>query len=124
VAVVLKELERKIAAGDHNIMRMEVVDGLNRHDGAQLDYVTVKKEQQPLCPAPDGMREEKKESCCVIAEQPTRIELPGASDGTNAREVICAARKNNMLITSFHPELTGDYRWHSYFGRMVSSNKQ
>jgi len=118
-AVVLNELERKIAAGE-NIIRLEVVDGLNRCEGAALDYAYVKKGQQSVT-ATHEVKEEKKET--VVAEQP-RIELPGASDGTNAREVICAARTNNTLITSFHPELTSDYRWHSYFGQMVVSNKQ
>lgn len=119
-AVVLNELERKIAAGE-NIIRMEVVDGLDRREGAARDYVDVKKEQQLAAVSNEATEEEKKEN--TVAEQP-RIELPGASDGTNAREVICAARTNNTLITAFHPELTGDYRWHSYFGQMVVSNKQ
>jgi 5'-phosphate synthase pdxT subunit len=33
--------------------------------------------------------------------------------------VIVAARQNNMLVTSFHPELTDDYRFHEYFFRMT-----
>ncbi|KAA0238249.1 pyridoxal 5'-phosphate synthase glutaminase subunit PdxT, partial [bacterium] len=32
---------------------------------------------------------------------------------------IVAARQGNMLATSFHPELTGDDRLHSYFLRMA-----
>ena len=103
-AVVLNELEQKIAAGE-NVIRMDVVDGLNRTNNGPLDYVNV-----------IHSTEEKKEK--------SSIELPGASDGTNAREVICAARKNNILITAFHPELTQDYRWHSYFGTMVQQHKQ
>ena len=63
---------------------------------------------------------EKKES--PISHNP-KIELPGASDETNAREVICAARNSNTLITAFHPELTEDYRWHGYFHKMVVDAK-
>lgn len=32
---------------------------------------------------------------------------------------IVAARQNNMLVTSFHPELTSDYRVHKYFIDMI-----
>jgi 5'-phosphate synthase pdxT subunit len=47
------------------------------------------------------------------------IQLPGAAEGTNAREVICAVRNENLLCTAFHPELTSDLRWHEYFVAMV-----
>ena len=104
-AVVLRELENKIANGE-NVIMMEVVDALERKDG--LKYVDVKRENG--VPASDG--EEKKDTSFAEME---KIELPGAADGTNAREVICAARKNNTLITAFHPEITTDYRWHQYF---------
>ena len=107
-AVVLNELEQKIAAGE-NVIRMNVMDGLNRTKEGTLEYVNVIQ--------PTNKQEEKK-------EQSSCIELPGAADGTNAREVICAARKNNILITAFHPELTQDYRWHSYFGTMVQETKK
>lgn len=33
---------------------------------------------------------------------------------------IVAVRENNLLATSFHPELTGDLRFHSYFADMCS----
>jgi len=32
---------------------------------------------------------------------------------------IVAARQDHLLATSFHPELTGDTRFHQYFIRMV-----
>lgn len=35
---------------------------------------------------------------------------------------IVAARQNNQLVTSFHPELTNDYRVHQYFIDMVNKN--
>jgi 5'-phosphate synthase pdxT subunit len=33
--------------------------------------------------------------------------------------VIVAARQGSLLVTSFHPELTGDSRFHSYFAGML-----
>jgi len=103
-AVVLRELETKIANGE-NVIMMGVVDALERENG--IKYMDVKKE-------------EKKDAS---ADEMGILQLPGAADGTNAREVICAARKNNMLITAFHPEITDDYRWHKYFGQMVKESK-
>ena len=32
---------------------------------------------------------------------------------------IVAAKQDNMLVTSFHPELTQDLSWHKYFGNMI-----
>ncbi len=110
-AVVLRELELKIARGE-NVIMMGVVDALERNNG--LKYVDVKKEA-----IQDNSGEEKKDTNVAEME---KIELPGAADGTNAREVICAARKDNMLITAFHPEITQDYRWHKYFYDMVKSS--
>jgi 5'-phosphate synthase pdxT subunit len=34
-------------------------------------------------------------------------------------KVIVAVRQNNLLGTAFHPELTADTRWHSYFLKMA-----
>lgn len=33
--------------------------------------------------------------------------------------IIVAARQGNMLVTSFHPELTDDCRFHAYFFKMA-----
>ncbi|GFZ17915.1 pyridoxine biosynthesis 2 [Actinidia rufa] len=33
--------------------------------------------------------------------------------------VIVAVKQGNLLGTAFHPELTADTRWHSYFLKMV-----
>mmetsp|Transcript_12765 Transcript_12765/g.30163 ORF Transcript_12765/g.30163 Transcript_12765/m.30163 type:complete len:305 (+) Transcript_12765:323-1237(+) len=107
-AVVLQELERKIANGE-TVVQMGVVDALERTSG--LKYRTVIK-------SPVEEEEEKKET--LAAE--TTIELPGAADGSNAREVICAVRNRNVLCTAFHPELTSDYRWHGYFAKMVEES--
>nr|GMD71231.1 probable pyridoxal 5'-phosphate synthase subunit PDX2 [Ipomoea batatas] len=35
------------------------------------------------------------------------------------QKVIVAVKQGNMLATAFHPELTADTRWHSYFLKMV-----
>ena len=37
----------------------------------------------------------------------------------NVEKDIVAVRQNNMMITSFHPELTNDLRFHKYFVDMV-----
>jgi 5'-phosphate synthase pdxT subunit len=36
-------------------------------------------------------------------------------------EVIVAAQQGNLLVTSFHPELSNDDRFHRYFVKMVES---
>lgn len=115
-AVVLRELEHKIAAGEDVVM-MGVVDALERHSGQNIKFKDIKRGNLDN----DGVQEEKKDTHHTEID---KIELPGAADGTNAREVICAARSNNILITAFHPELTEDYRWHSYFYKMVQELKQ
>ena len=113
-AVVLHELEQKIAKGE-TVVQMGVVDALERKD-SHLSYRSIVKTK-------DGeAEEEKKEVSSTEQEQEPRIELPGAADGSNAREVICAVRNNNVLCTAFHPELTQDYRWHQYFAGMVHNS--
>ncbi|TDT70568.1 5'-phosphate synthase pdxT subunit [Hypnocyclicus thermotrophus] len=37
---------------------------------------------------------------------------------------IVAAKQNNILVTSFHPELTDDNRVHKYFIKIVKENKK
>jgi 5'-phosphate synthase pdxT subunit len=111
-AVTLQELERKIAAGE-NVVKLGVVDALQRDaaDGRSLEYRVV-------------VRQKDEENKNGGAEALTRtIVLPGAADDTNSREVICAARKGNLLCTAFHPELTDDYRWHDYFLRMIEESR-
>jgi 5'-phosphate synthase pdxT subunit len=110
---MLQELERKIADGE-DVVKLGVVDALERDaaDGRTLDYRVVVKTEINT-----ANEEENKNG---LAEETSRIiVLPGAADGTNSREVICAARKGNLLCTAFHPELTDDHRWHDYFLRMV-----
>ena len=39
----------------------------------------------------------------------------------DAEDVIVAARQGNLLVTSFHPELSSDDRFHRYFLKMAGS---
>lgn len=112
-AVVLDELETKIKNGE-KITQMGVVDALERDQG--LNYKIVMKTS--------GEAEEEKKEGNDVNDARKTISLPGAADGSNSREVICAVRKNNLLCTAFHPELTEDYRWHSYFAKMVAESKR
>ncbi|ETV74715.1 pyridoxal 5'-phosphate synthase, glutaminase subunit Pdx2 [Aphanomyces astaci] len=45
------------------------------------------------------------------------------ADGSDPTDVIVAARKDNILVTAFHPELTSDTRWHQYFVEQIVSTK-
>ena len=36
---------------------------------------------------------------------------------------IVAVQQNNILGTSFHPELSEDYSWHEYFIDLVKNNE-
>ena len=105
-AVTLAELERKIAAGE-DVVKVSVADALDRSN-TNLAYKVVLQESG----------EEKKDEM-----NDRTISLPGAAENTNAREVICAVRKDNLLCTAFHPELTSDFRWHQYFKDMVVNAK-
>ena len=105
-AVVLDQLEQKLAKGE-NVVMMGVVDALERNSSQEVGHTQVAK------PGSESENEEKKEH----VERP--VILPGAADGTYAREVICAVQRQNLLCTAFHPELTDDYRWHAYFANMV-----
>ena len=115
-AVVLQELERKIQAGD-NVVQMGVVDALERESG--LEYRVVVKQHSD---SSAGEAEEEKKEATAKEDNSNVVELPGAADGSNAREVICAVQKNSLLCTAFHPELTQDYRWHEYFANMVQQS--
>jgi pyridoxal 5'-phosphate synthase pdxT subunit len=105
-AVTLRELERKIAAGEE-VVKLGVVDALERKSPQEIDYIHVIKS------AASEVDKIETDACRVT------IVLPGAADDTNAREVICAAKKGNLLCTAFHPELTDDHRWHEYFMQMI-----
>jgi 5'-phosphate synthase pdxT subunit len=103
-AVTLAALEDKIARGESVLSKQQqhfgVVDALERTNGSgRLEYKVVVDTQPKEDEIADG----------------TVVRLPGAAPGTAARHVICAARKDQLLCTAFHPELTDDYRWHEYF---------
>ncbi|EXB74664.1 hypothetical protein L484_007670 [Morus notabilis] len=64
----------------------------------------------------------------VLADYPARsnkdldansaVEDQEGKTGSEDR-VIIAVRQGNLLGTAFHPELTADTRWHSYFLKMI-----
>jgi len=113
-AVVLQELERKIKNGE-TVVQMGVVDSLERKSSREINHRTV------IVPLRQRSEDEEKDTngSGMNGGDKTTIELPGAADGSNAREVICAVQRNNVLCTAFHPELTEDLRWHQYFASMV-----
>uniref|UniRef100_A0A0C9RQE4 glutaminase n=1 Tax=Wollemia nobilis TaxID=56998 RepID=A0A0C9RQE4_9CONI len=41
----------------------------------------------------------------------------------SGKKVIIAVKQGNLLGTAFHPELTSDTRWHSYFLKMLGDNE-
>ena len=53
-----------------------------------------------------------------VNENAGAVVLASLDDGT-----AVAARQANWLVTSFHPELTGDVRFHQYFVQMVTGAK-
>jgi 5'-phosphate synthase pdxT subunit len=118
-AVVLQELERKIEAGE-TVVQMGVVDALERKEDGGVSYTNVRLHKDDVN---NSNFEEEKKEVNLIHEQ-INIDLPGASDETNAREVICAVRKDNILCTAFHPEIADDLRWHSYFVGLVLEAKK
>lgn len=111
-AVVLEELDRKIANGE-KVIKLGVVDALDRSSGQAHFKANFGSDESA------GAQEEKKDA----AVDGSKIVLPGAAEGSNAREVICAVKKDNVLCTSFHPELTHDSRWHQYFLSLVQESK-
>lgn len=60
------------------------------------------------------------------------IRAPGIESSGAGVEIITslpngepvAAKSGNMLVTSFHPELTSDYRFHSYFLKFPGINRE
>lgn len=40
------------------------------------------------------------------------------------KKVIVAVKQKNVLATAFHPELTADSRWHSYFLKMIKEQAE
>ncbi|KAI5666238.1 hypothetical protein M9H77_16091 [Catharanthus roseus] len=49
------------------------------------------------------------------------VTLQGEEEKAGSEEkVIVAVRQGKLLATAFHPELTADFRWHSYFLKMAN----
>ncbi|XP_071933263.1 probable pyridoxal 5'-phosphate synthase subunit PDX2 [Coffea arabica] len=64
----------------------------------------------------------------VLADIPVPFDKASSSDlgiqspeeNTHSeKKVIVAVRQGNLLATAFHPELTADGRWHTYFLKMA-----
>jgi 5'-phosphate synthase pdxT subunit len=53
---------------------------------------------------------------------PAATPLGRVSTGAAAGRIV-AVRQDNLLATSFHPELTGDGRIHAYFCEMVRNTE-
>lgn len=49
---------------------------------------------------------------------------PGVDVLTVYNDEIVTAREGNLLVSSFHPELTDDFRLHQYFADMVEANRE
>jgi len=86
-------------------IKMGVVDALDRESGT-IHFKVIMQDEANSAESPSE----------------TTITLPGAAPGSTAREVICAVRKDNILCTAFHPELTNDNRWHKYFVTLVKES--
>ncbi|XP_030546174.2 probable pyridoxal 5'-phosphate synthase subunit PDX2 [Rhodamnia argentea] len=60
----------------------------------------------------------------VLADYPVPSEKPmdeaHEENKGSEKKVIVAVRQGNLLGTAFHPELTADSRWHTYFLKMAS----
>mmetsp|Transcript_20274 Transcript_20274/g.33171 ORF Transcript_20274/g.33171 Transcript_20274/m.33171 type:complete len:129 (+) Transcript_20274:562-948(+) len=55
----------------------------------------------------------------VLAKVVTERASKEASQTVDQVAAIVAAKQDNILVTSFHPELTEDTQWHDYFHSMV-----
>jgi pyridoxal 5'-phosphate synthase pdxT subunit len=113
-AVVLTELNKKIINGEE-VVQPGIVGASDKKSSQEINFRGAVKEHSSYSSSVDENK--------VTRTNQIRLELPGAADGSTAREVICAVKKNNLLCTAFHPELTNDYRWHEYFANMVRRAK-
>ena len=52
-----------------------------------------------------------------------RYTIKQDDENTIGYEILDILKQDNMLVTAFHPELTGDLRFHRYFLEMVASSK-
>lgn len=88
--------------------------------GRQVDSFEVGLDVPALSPSANGSQPEPYPAVFIraprlIAAQDGVTVLARLADGT-----AVAAQEGHWLVTSFHPELTGDPRFHAYFVRMVA----
>ena len=78
-------------------------------------------------------------SLCTAVQKPDEfhgifIRAPGVAKVTSpsvkvlatldkADNTVVAVQQENLMATCFHPELTDDMRWHSYFVDLILNNK-
>lgn len=60
----------------------------------------------------------------AIVETGTDVEVLAEWTAPDGRAVQVAVRQGHILGTAFHPELSGDPRWHRLFLRMVESGAE
>ncbi|XP_072968252.1 probable pyridoxal 5'-phosphate synthase subunit PDX2 isoform X2 [Typha angustifolia] len=65
---------------------------------------------------------------CPVPSDNAGPVIPGGEDQEDKiffqDRVIVAVRQGNLLGTAFHPELTSDTRWHSFFLKMVKETDE
>lgn len=62
----------------------------------------------------------------VFIRAPRLVEAQGETEvlATLADGTAVAAQEGDWLVTAFHPELTGDTRFHEYFIKLVAAKKE
>jgi 5'-phosphate synthase pdxT subunit len=50
------------------------------------------------------------------------VDVLAEIERSNDKARIVAAQEGRLLATSFHPELTGDDRFHRYFVKLIEEN--
>lgn len=103
----LEELDERIARGeDVTMLGVKATDDEDnwRNDSKEGEEEGGAKKKRKV----EGQKEPSE-----------TLTLPGATGKGGSRRVVCAARKGNVLCTSFHPELTEDLRWHEYWLREI-----
>lgn len=84
--------------------------------GTQIDSFDVKVNLPVISPDPEPLVFIRAPYITRIGEE---VEVLCRID-----DHIVAARQHNMLVTSFHPELTDSLAFHSYFAEMCRKNKE
>jgi glutamine amidotransferase PdxT len=58
----------------------------------------------------------------VSIDDPTTVEILSTLQTGPSEFVPVALRQKNLMVTSFHPELTQDLRFHQYFVDIILEN--